>query len=93
MKSISINGESVIVGTRTYPNGRIAITLTCEDGMPYATVSTNVPEINLQEREFILSHNCSSILGHLMSAGLFVDTGKKVDYGFVVGQPILKYVG
>jgi hypothetical protein len=89
---IEINGEPKSLYLSAYSNGRIAVTLKDEDGMPYGTLSTNVPELDVREGEFILSHNCNRILGELMASGRFADTGYRADYGFIKGQPILRLV-
>jgi hypothetical protein len=89
---IEINGEPKALCLSAYSNGRIAVTLKDEDGMPYGTLSVNIPEVDVREGEFVLSHNCNRILSDLMASGLFADTGYRVNYGLVKGQPILRLV-
>jgi hypothetical protein len=85
-----------------YPNGRMAYALTAwEDnpeqdifeGMPIATVSINIPEVELAEGEVIVkdySENTGMVQA-LISAGIVEPTGKVVDSGFVT-CPICKLI-
>lgn len=86
-------------------NDRLAILLLDRDGARYATVSINVyldasraPSAaeadycyDLAADEFVLNHDLSpSLVAALERTSLFLDTGKRVDYGYVTGQPIWK---
>ncbi len=79
-----------------YRNGRVAVRV-FEDGTPYATLSTNVEDLNLQENEFILNHDLlhpmfASFLNEMLATGLVRDTGTTCRYGFCGDVPIWKRV-
>lgn len=87
--NIKVADVPCLISTANYPNGRIAIILTCLDGEPYATVSVNLPDHPMDEGEFAIHHDIGDhILDPLLACGLFEDTGMKVSYGFVVDQPV-----
>lgn len=74
-----------------YGNGRVAIKAESDQFGPWGTVSINVEDVALEDNEFVLNHDSmdDSIESYL-ATGLFEDTGKRVNYGFVEGQPVWK---
>jgi len=65
-----------------YPNGRLAIQL-MQDGFPFAKMSVNLPDVELQEREFFLDmYQCNSILEDIHDCGHFEHLGRKESSGF-----------
>lgn len=73
-----------------YTDGnRVAIELLSNEDGPYSTFTVNVPEIRLETNEFILNHdNHPKLEEAMMKTGLFEDTGKRANYGFVTGRPV-----
>lgn len=79
-----------------YCNNRVAVQVYDDEG-PFATLSVNVPEIKLEQNEFILSHNLMSpifekFLTEMLDTGKFEDTGKRCSYGFCKNVPIWRIV-
>jgi len=83
-------GESLFLLEERYnDNGSLAVVLMCDDG-PYATLSINACD-ELDTDEFVVNHDVSRIkplMESLLVCGLFEDTGRRVNYGFVTGQPV-----
>lgn len=70
-----------------YENGRLALMLT-EEGLPFATLTVNLPEQPLNDGEFFVktwSEN-TDVVKEIMKSGLFVDTGKVAPTGFVTAE-------
>lgn len=67
-------------------NGRIAIQTVCDNGdfpgEPYATITVNMPEIPLDEGEFIVKTWTENkpITDFLRNSEFFVDTGKRMGF-------------
>ena len=70
-------------------NGRAAIDLfTKPENEPFATLSVNIPDVILKEREVLIktwSEN-EKVADAARKSGLFRDTGKRVSTGFVEAQ-------
>jgi len=78
--------EDVQVVFRKYGNGRIGITLVDMDGVPFATGTVNVPEVDLAPDEVIIkdySEN-AGIEAALEAAGLIEITERMVQAGFEI---------
>ena len=90
----SDGAETLRVYSATYPNGRLAIALQSEDGMPYGTLSINVPDANLMPDEFIVPvrNLTPELLDAAKASKLFHDTGSTVSYGFVKNDPVWRLV-
>ena len=59
-----------------YANGHLGIQL-FESGMPLARISTNLPDTEIESREFHFDdNNCGSIKDDILKSGYFEDTGK-----------------
>ena len=74
------------VEVTTYKTGGMAVILT-QDGQRFATLSVNFPfpEVELEEGEFAVktwSEN-EEIAEDALASGLFVDTGKRIQSGYV----------
>ena len=61
----------------------------------YAKISINISDLILDENEFIPNHDfinsCPYILQKLIYDDIFLDTKKKVSFGYLEKIPILKY--
>lgn len=68
----TVNGTICTITKRKYGNGRLALTATDNsDGMPYATITTNLVHINIKPEEaFIDTNNLPNIEKELRSAGI-----------------------
>jgi len=80
-----------------YMNGRLVVQIYEDDdgpfsGMPYCTLSTNVPGVELEDDEFVLNHDLNGPLFDELRTEILAkwceDTGKRCSYGFVRDQPI-----
>ena len=72
-----------------YRNGREALRLSCADGSPYATLTVNLPEApELEPGHFYVKtwEENAPVAAAVLKAGLMVDTGRRVEAGFVVAQ-------
>lgn len=77
--------ERLDIMEAAYKGGRRAIFLVSED-LPFGTLTVNLPEEHLEEGEFFVktwTENEAIAPFILKKAGLFEDTGKRVDSGFV----------
>jgi len=81
------------IQTNRYTNGNLAVQL-MQEGEPYATLSTNIDGIVLDEDCFIAKNYSENkgLLEQFVENGLFEDTGEKVSSGFV-SCPIMKFNG
>jgi glutaminase len=74
---------------RSYSNSEPAILIICkDDGSQYGTLSVNLPPINLGFNELAIkawSEN-EELAKAAMETGLFEDTGKRIETGFVEAQ-------
>ena len=67
-----------------YKTGGTAVILT-QDGQRFATLSVNFSEVKMEEGEFAVktwSEN-EQIAADCLASGLFVDTGKRIQSGYV----------
>jgi hypothetical protein len=85
-KHLRLAGETLRVVQGVYWYGGIAIKLHAQDGEPFLTLTTNLPETpTLPPGEFavkVWSENEPHI-ADILAAGLFEDTGKRIPTGFV----------
>jgi hypothetical protein len=72
-----------------YANGHLGIQL-LQDGFPYASLSSNLVDTELESREFHFDINkLSDLYGDLMDCGHFEDTGREDESGYCT-YPVLK---
>ena len=72
-----------------YANGHLGIQL-LQDGFPYASLSSNLVDTELESREFHFDFNkLSDLYGDLMNCGHFEDTGREDKSGYCT-YPVLK---
>ena len=72
-----------------YSNGHLGIQL-LQDGFPYASLSSNLVDTELESREFHFDENkLSDLYGDLMDCGHFEDTGRADKSGYCT-YPVLK---
>lgn len=72
-----------------YANGHLGIQL-LQDGFPYANLSTNLLDTELEPREFHFDENkLSDLYSDLMDCGHFENTGREDESGFCT-YPVLK---
>jgi formylmethanofuran dehydrogenase subunit A len=70
-------------------NSRAAVLLVDHLGAPFCKVSVNVSDAEVKDGEIVVQHDLKDDLAQLLLAsGLFVDTGRTIDYGYVAGQPV-----
>jgi hypothetical protein len=82
--TIVVDGEEISIIQEEYKAGGIALQLMDEEG-PYATFTYCVPGVVLGDGEFLaktVSEN-ESLRQPMLDTGLFVDTGRRVESGFV----------
>lgn len=84
----TIRGYMGFLREEKYVNGRLAV-LVVRGFTPIATLSINIPHIELEPNEFVLNHD---VRLEDIKCKWIVDTGKRVCYGWVVDQPVLKLV-
>ncbi len=75
---VLVNGDLLTIEFLKYNNNRIAIELIEESGEPYAMLSVNIPDCNIEPDEIIIkdySEN-SGIPEQVFKCGLFENTGK-----------------
>lgn len=81
-------GETARVKLERYVNKRMRIDIVSSDGVPMVTLTTNVPEQELKDREIIVktwSEN-EHIAQRAIRLGLFENTRKTVPSTFVHAQ-------
>lgn len=93
MLQMMLMKEPCTVQLVQYGNRRLALEVFDGAGFPMARLSINVDEVTLDEDEFILSHDCLRLKDEVLESDLFEDTGRRVDYGMVAGQPVLRLAG
>ena len=72
-----------------YANGHLGIQL-LQDGFPYASLSSNLVDTELEPREFHFDFNkLSDLYGDLIGCGHFEDTGRTDTSGYC-SYPVLK---
>ena len=84
MEKVRFLGEACDIEFKTYPNGRTAIQLWCEEG-PMGTATVNIPEYPVPENHVLIkdwSEN-RGMLQALIDAGVVKDTGIVVPSGYV----------
>lgn len=74
-----------------YSNGRPAVQVYDEEGMPYCTLTVNIPPAELKEDEICIKvwDLPSDFLQKILSSGKFEDTGKRVPAGYT-SAPVWK---
>jgi hypothetical protein len=85
---IKIGGEWITIMTERYLTGGIAVTATCEDGSPYATLSVNM-DGHLPNPGCFWMKDWSEnevLARSVMDAGLVELTGRTLATGFVVAK-------
>lgn len=83
------DGEEIILSCGIYSNGRLAIqSFSKELGEPYAVLTVNIPEYELQDGEIIVKtwNENENFSKAVFKTGLFINTGKKVSTGFVEAE-------
>jgi hypothetical protein len=80
----SVGNYQVTLHCGQYANGRLAIQANCDDG-PYGKLTVNLPDDPIGPREiFVRTTEENEYLAKAaMKTGLFEDTGKKVQSGFI----------
>jgi len=72
-----------------YANGHLGIQL-FQDGFPFAKLSTNLPDTELEPREFHFDqNNYWELYRDIMDCGHFEDTGREDKSGYCT-YPVLK---
>lgn len=81
---LKFNDEELQIRTTEYSDGRLAVVLRDSTGLPYATISENIPELELQPEEFFAKMRAENedLREPLLATGIFEDTGRRVTNGF-----------
>jgi len=88
MKTIKIREQELQLYFGKYMDGKTYIELVCyggdDDGCPYATATTNLRGLDLDEDEVLIKNYSENegVLPALIDAGIVQDTGKKVNVGY-----------
>ena len=82
---MKVGSEGVILRCGEYNNKRLAIRLFSFDGLPFGTITINVPEYDLGSREILIKDwaENSELIEPLLATGLFEVTDKTVKTGYV----------
>ena len=90
-------GSGIVGGTKVgfykaayeYNPGNVAILAYCEDECPepFGDISVNLSN-KMEPGEFVVNHDMERHEKDLLATGLFEETGKRVDYGFIRQRPI-----
>ena len=86
MKTILFNGEKLVLDFCKYYNERTCITLLeAKSGDEYLTATVNMPDVELGKDEAIIKDYSENegIFNVLVSSGVIIDTGKRVEVGYV----------
>lgn len=86
MTTVHFNGEILTVNKKSYNNGRIALQLTDEEGLPYMKATINMPTVDLSADDHTIIKNYAEnegILEALIIEGIVEPTGKRIQSGFV----------
>jgi len=85
---LEYRGENLYFQLRRYAGKRMRIDLVTSDNVPYATLTTNIPEQELEDREVIIKSWAENddICQVVKRTGLFKDTGKRVPGSFVQAE-------
>lgn len=92
--TVVIMGQKLTVEPLLYrSNKRIAIQLYCENGEPFAIISSNFEKADLAADELCVTtwNLPNQIVDELYTSGLFEDTGKTCASGFVLA-PVWRVV-
>lgn len=82
------NGEVLTINYLQYGNGRIALHVSDSEGLPYAMLSVNVPDVELGTTEVIIKNYGENamlekhICKQLVSMGILSETGRHVEMPF-----------
>ena len=91
---LEYNHKKLTVEQTKYYGGRYALQA-YEDGMPYATLTVNLPAYDIDFPEvkhiFLDANNCPGIKSALEDAGLIQDTGYKVQSGYCM-YPVVRWL-
>ena len=94
---VIMEGVEYPVLLSTYPSsGRVAVLI----GTHHTRLSINVHEVHLAPGEFVLNHDVNNkrlnnnrkVLAVAKDCGLFEDTGRTVNYGYIHNQPVWRVV-
>ena len=86
--SFDHGGERLVAVAARFDGGALAVLLQTEAGEAWAKLSVNVGRQD--GFEFVVHHDATDFAAALLKAshGLFVDTGRRVSYGFVSDAPV-----
>lgn len=82
--TLVVDGEEIDILHTQYKNGTIGLQLMDDEG-PYATFTYGLPGVALAEGEFLAKAGAEneSLRQPMLDTGLFVDTGRRVESGFI----------
>jgi hypothetical protein len=87
-KRIKSDGYEATLVVKQYANGRLAIQAICDDGIPLATLTVNIPAAKLKRDEIFVKTwaENAEFSKNMLATGLFDDTGRREPTGFVEAQ-------
>jgi hypothetical protein len=86
--AFNFNGERLFIEKTNYYNQRVAFEITDSDLTPYAVLTINLPDVRLEEGEFIVKTWAENedIANCIRELGIFEETSKRVRTGFCVAE-------
>ena len=77
---VEVEDQKYILSLGSYMNGRTAVMLHTNEGLPFAVVSKNIPSVDIDDGEFFVPwyELTPQILMGLDSCGFFEDTGSRI---------------
>lgn len=91
MKIKQFGKEYEVTTNRTkYYNGNLAITLTCDNGEPYGTLTVNLGERLFPDTAYVDTNNMPDAERFIKENGLGEFTGKTKDSGYCT-YPLYKF--
>jgi hypothetical protein len=83
--TIVVDDEQISIMQDEFKAGGIALQLLDSDGLPYTRFSECIPGTPLADGEFLARTRAEneSLRQPMLDTGLFVDTGRRVESGFI----------
>jgi len=77
--TISLQGQPLSLSVGQYMNGRLAVMLHTNEGEPFATLSRNIPQLEIDDDEFFVGWYdlTPAMVEDLKACSFFADTGKR----------------
>jgi hypothetical protein len=84
-KYVTINGERLRLEKKHYGTGHLALEAFGSDGLPFGTISVNIPELNVPTNQifFDINNLGPEVLNQMQEQGVLRFTGQGGQSGFV----------